>query len=1335
MKTKRSDIRYILHVFTLLFLLFHKSAFAQINSPNPVILPQNGSTSLIVEPGQSLTVTSGTSITLKNGVHFKQGSYVLLKIDPNISGPGAPDNPNENSNMNWTLARSFDANGNTIGETKTFFDDNGKALQTQFKNLEAGHVVAIQPLYDVGGKQVGSTLSAPINNVSFNYRADFARRSDGNGLNYQSYGRYANGIHIYDKRFNADPADKSQIGTLGWYYSSNNQWEHLQDVTDYPYSLSTGANNGVSNFSISGGIGAATRLGSGHEVVQFSLPVFGELDLYTSIRNKYFSEGDIGGKILRDSSNSVMSVIIDQDDRIQMRVSIEGKTVMTAREGNDLLIPRAVLVGSGKTNYFGILQEQDVSFTGGILKDYLRGEAQTTLSNGAIRLKPGLYQLSSSSGVISGAFQYSVSDITYTFYDQLGRVKATIPPEGVKKLLNGGIDNYASLAGIPFVETFEYDGKGNVIASVNPDAGRSEFKYSSDGKLRLSQNALQRQTGKFSYTNYDAYGRAIESGELSPTLTTLFTAINQVQLDLTGESSNSILQGVKSDITVSKYDEAEVIPGLSGYTQDTYFLSGSAVSTTARYTTAISDTHLVSKTWYNYDGDGHILWTVNYTPELQYKTVDYSYDDLGNVVKSIYQKNSATETFIHYFEFNKNNQLSAAYTGTTDDPGSKVLQARYYYYLHGPLKRIELADKLQGIDYVYGIDGKLKSINNAQSTKDPGRDGSANGFAKDVFGLNLEYYSGDYMHTDAGISSIQTNGAVSNYNGMVNGISWFSRKPVSISGLDAPVMNTYTYDRNQQLTSSNWGTPDYAANSFTSSGNANREHNLSYDLHGNLRSLQRTNSSGTDLSNFTYNYAANTNKLSSVTGYADYTYDAIGQLASQIKGGAGMYLDYDASGKVSKIYSDAGKSVVMLSFVYDESGNRIRKQDHRTGSVTYYTYDAGGSLMAIYDNAGAGGAIRLAEQPVYAANRIGTYYRQAGNYQYTLTDHLGNTRVVINRNKLSNGEADVVYYADYYPFGMVLRSGGVEGRYGYQGQYAEKDGETGWNNFELRNYDAAIGRWLTVDPYGQYYSPYVGMGNNPVSGVDPDGGWNDGGGLWGWLKGVFSSKEDVAARIVLEEAVVTRVVKSKPAYETFGVRVDHIQQPTLSASKPDPYGTSYSHRQMMYNYSQMLANTNYNDLSNPTTSLAIGQNIANFGVAEIATIKVIGKVGSLYNAFAKGEGSFYRAMSNAEYAALESSGGLSHMAGKELFVSSSASYSRAYLQKSGYDVLVKFNMKPGAMNYFNQVGVMHRTAAGASGWAGRGSLLWKTEQGVMNLGIQSNTHMFNPWINSFKVIK
>ncbi|MEN7551898.1 hypothetical protein AAG747_28535 [Rapidithrix thailandica] len=36
-----------------------------------------------------------------------------------------------------------------------------------------------------------------------------------------------------------------------------------------------------------------------------------------------------------------------------------------------------------------------------------------------------------------------------------------------------------------------------------------------------------------------------------------------------------------------------------------------------------------------------------------------------------------------------------------------------------------------------------------------------------------------------------------------------------------------------------------------------------------------------------------------------------------------------------------------------------------------------------------------------------------------------------------------------------------------------------------------MGRWLSTDPYGQYWSPYVGMGNNPMNRVDLDGGTDD----------------------------------------------------------------------------------------------------------------------------------------------------------------------------------------------------------------------------------------------------
>jgi len=56
----------------------------------------------------------------------------------------------------------------------------------------------------------------------------------------------------------------------------------------------------------------------------------------------------------------------------------------------------------------------------------------------------------------------------------------------------------------------------------------------------------------------------------------------------------------------------------------------------------------------------------------------------------------------------------------------------------------------------------------------------------------------------------------------------------------------------------------------------------------------------------------------------------------------------------------------------------------------------------------------------------------------------------------------------------------------YQNQ--EKDDETGLLNFELRQYDPRIGRWFNPDPMGQYHSPYLAMGNNPISFIDPTGG-------------------------------------------------------------------------------------------------------------------------------------------------------------------------------------------------------------------------------------------------------
>ncbi|MEO0685020.1 MAG: RHS repeat-associated core domain-containing protein [Cyanobacteria bacterium J06649_11] len=86
----------------------------------------------------------------------------------------------------------------------------------------------------------------------------------------------------------------------------------------------------------------------------------------------------------------------------------------------------------------------------------------------------------------------------------------------------------------------------------------------------------------------------------------------------------------------------------------------------------------------------------------------------------------------------------------------------------------------------------------------------------------------------------------------------------------------------------------------------------------------------------------------------------------------------------------------------------------------------------------------------------------------------------------------MLVYRDYYPFGWELPERtytlGDGYRYGYQGAYAEKDEETGWSAFELRSYDGRVGRWMSIDPMEEFWSPYVGMGNRPHMVTDPTGG-------------------------------------------------------------------------------------------------------------------------------------------------------------------------------------------------------------------------------------------------------
>jgi len=82
----------------------------------------------------------------------------------------------------------------------------------------------------------------------------------------------------------------------------------------------------------------------------------------------------------------------------------------------------------------------------------------------------------------------------------------------------------------------------------------------------------------------------------------------------------------------------------------------------------------------------------------------------------------------------------------------------------------------------------------------------------------------------------------------------------------------------------------------------------------------------------------------------------------------------------------------------------------------------------------------------------------------------------------------------YYAFILKIQAlsskafGGAPNNYQYQGDYSEFDDDLGWNDFALRSYDPQLGRFLQHDPYDQFASGYVGMGNDPGNGTDPTGG-------------------------------------------------------------------------------------------------------------------------------------------------------------------------------------------------------------------------------------------------------
>ncbi|MHC5355041.1 RHS repeat domain-containing protein [Myroides sp. LJL115] len=124
---------------------------------------------------------------------------------------------------------------------------------------------------------------------------------------------------------------------------------------------------------------------------------------------------------------------------------------------------------------------------------------------------------------------------------------------------------------------------------------------------------------------------------------------------------------------------------------------------------------------------------------------------------------------------------------------------------------------------------------------------------------------------------------------------------------------------------------------------------------------------------------------------------------------------------------------------------------------------------------------------------------KTNKYVYQYVDQLGNVRLSYSdkdgNNKIET--AEIIEQINYYPFGLAHKGYNEKNdplmkdfKYQYNGK--ENQEELGLNVYDYgaRNYDAAIGRWMNVDPLAEKYyniNPYVYVANNPINAIDPDG--------------------------------------------------------------------------------------------------------------------------------------------------------------------------------------------------------------------------------------------------------
>jgi len=622
----------------------------------------------------------------------------------------------------------------------------------------------------------------------------------------------------------------------------------------------------------------------------------------------------------------------------------------------------------------------------------------------------------------SGGAIYRSSAATTNNHSTIGWVPAAEAISAVQPLFLGqGTQASATISTIGFADRHR-GFIGGTYAGAPPGFARAlhdesglysqRYWYDQLGRVILSQNTKQfnAEPRRYSYTLYDELGRVHESGELhdvSSTLPGIFGMNVNGMFKPEVIDYSTFLAWVdpndeRYEVVRTQYDEAFNDPTIhSQFTNGQQNLRLRVAHST--YAEKIPDDRDVltyeHASHYSYDIHGNLNELVQEHRQLAddagdflagFKRLKYTYDLISGNVKQVAYQDGAPDQFHHRYTYDADNRIVTVETSRNDDISAMWrTDARYFYYPHGPLERVEIGDlKVQGMDYAYTLQGWLKGINSdlLLPDKDIGQDAAQAGphplVGRDAYGLSLGYYGEtDYVAIDdsrwststdyrpyAPTPASQMSGDLKQlYNGniahTVNSLVPFTTGSAGYTGavgeLGQPLAMVYKYDQLNRLKRARGYTGLQAANKWEGANDPVADRYLSkyeYDANGNIGRTERWDHDGTWVDRMAYSYHDENNKRQRNRLYhvrddlnngADYPvnqtpYEIDPELMNDPAGNSNYIYDaignlvmdkvneieeitWTATGKVREIGRPVGSTAQHLAFAYDALGHTREK--------------------------------------------------------------------------------------------------------------------------------------------------------------------------------------------------------------------------------------------------------------------------------------------------------------------------------------------------------------------------------------------------------------------------